>query len=94
MPDLRQAGLDRGAPLSFSFEGCAVQAYAGETIAAALLAAGIRILRQSPRADRPRGAYCWMGICQECTVVVDGQRRPACRTPVTEGLMVSSGTIA
>ena len=93
-PDLREAGLDRGPPLAFSFDGTSVGGFAGESVAAALLAAGIPILRRSPRGDAPRGAFCWMGICQECTVVVDGHRRPACRTPVTEGLAVLSGTIA
>lgn len=91
---LRQAGLDRGPPLAFTFDGGPVRGYAGESVAAALLAAGRPVLRRSPRGDAPRGAFCWMGICQECTVVVDGHRRPACRTPVTDGLTVLSGTIA
>ena len=94
VPDLRQPGTDRGAPLFFTFDGRAVPAYPGETIAAALLAAGIRTLRRSPRADHARGAFCWMGLCQECTVVVGGERKPACRTPVAEGLSVLPGTIA
>ena len=92
--NLREAGLDRGPPLAFTFDGAPVRGYAGESVAAALLATGIPLLRRSPREDAPRGAFCWMGICQECTVVVDGHRRPACRTPVTEGLAVLSGTIA
>ena len=91
---LRQAGVDRGPPLAFTFDGEAVEGYAGESVAAALLAAGRPVLRRSPRGDAPRGAFCWMGLCQECTVVVDGHRRPACRTPVTEGLAVVSGTVA
>ena len=91
---LRQAGIDRGPPLAFTFDARQVDGYEGESIAAALLAAGITALRRSPRDGAPRGAFCWMGLCQECTVVVDGHRRPACRTPVTEGLAVVSGTVA
>ncbi len=92
--DLREAGLDRGPPLGFTFDGAPVRGFAGESVAAALLAAGITTLRRSPNGDAPRGAFCWMGICQECTVVVDGRRRPACRTSVREGAAVLSGTIA
>ena len=93
-PGLREGGLDRGPPLAFTFDGAPVGGYAGESVAAALLAAGISTLRRSPRDGAPRGAFCWVGICQECTVVVDGRRRPACGTAVTEGLVVLSGTIA
>lgn len=93
-PDLREAGVDRGPPLAFTFDGAPISGFDGESVAAALLAAGIPMLRRSPKDDAPRGAFCWMGICQECTVVVGGHRRPACRTPVTEGLTVVSGTIA
>ncbi|WP_131113882.1 (2Fe-2S)-binding protein [Lichenihabitans psoromatis] len=91
---LRAADIQRGEPLAFSFDGVVVPAYAGESVAAALLAAGIRILRASPRNAQPRGAFCWMGLCQECTVVVDHVRRPACRVIVREGMQVMSGTIA
>ncbi|MGI3903611.1 MAG: (2Fe-2S)-binding protein [Janthinobacterium lividum] len=93
-PDLREAELDRGLPLAFTFDGAPVRGYAGESVAAALLATGLPLLRRSPREGAPRGAFCWMGICQECTVVIDGHRRPACRTPVTQNLTVLSGTIA
>ncbi len=93
-PDLREAGLDRGPSLGFTFDGAAMRGYAGETVAAALLAAGLVALRRSPRGDAPRGAFCWMGVCQECTVVIDGHRRPACRTALAEGMTVLSGTVA
>lgn len=92
--DLREAGIARGPALAFTFDGRPVRGFAGESVAAALLAAGITTLRRSPRDGAPRGAFCWMGVCQECTVVVDGQRRPACRMPVAAGLVVLPGTIA
>lgn len=92
--DLREPGVERGPALAFTFDGMPVRGFAGESVAAALLAAGITAMRRSPRDGAPRGAFCWMGICQECTVVVDGQRRPACRTPVAPGLVVLPGTIA
>jgi D-hydroxyproline dehydrogenase subunit gamma len=81
-------------PVRFTFDGNPVDAYAGESVAAALLAAGCRTLRESPNEHAPRGAFCWMGLCQECTVEVDGIRRPACHTECADGLVVRKGTIA
>jgi succinate dehydrogenase/fumarate reductase-like Fe-S protein len=78
----------------FTFEGNAIDAFAGESVAAALLAAGYSTLRESPTGHASRGAFCWMGLCQECTVVVNGVRRPACRTECADGLVVRKGTIA
>jgi predicted molibdopterin-dependent oxidoreductase YjgC len=89
---LRSTGVTRGAPLRFLFNGKPIDAFVGETVASALLAAGVRSLRASPRAGAPRATFCWMGICQECTVVVDGVRRPACRTEVRNGMEVFAGS--
>ena len=90
---LRGANVRRGKPVRFSFEGGPIEAYEGESVAAALLAAGHRVLRDSPNGHAPRGAFCWMGLCQECVVEVNGVRRAACRTPCSEGLLVKKGTI-
>ena len=74
----------------FRFDDVEVEAYEGESIAAALLAAGVTTLRRAPADDAPRGAFCWMGICQECVVRVDGVAVEACRTAVVDGLSVRS----
>ncbi len=87
------AAVDRGAAVRFTFDGVSVTAYAGESVAAALFAAGIRDLRKSPRAGTPRGMFCLMGVCQECVVWIDGRHRPACQAAVREGLAARSGTI-
>lgn len=92
--DLRAGGVQRGEALQFSFDGQAVTGFPGESVAAALMATGLRCLRESPRDGAPRGAFCWMGLCQECVVVVDGVRRPACRLLVSDGLVVMPGTVA
>jgi len=68
-----------------------IDAHPGESLAAALLAAGIRCLRHSPRHGEPRGAFCFMGACQECLLTVDGRRVLACQETVREGLRVSTG---
>ena len=90
---LREAAVRRGAPVRFTFENRVVEAYEGELLAAALLAAGWSALRDSPNGQQARGAFCWMGLCQECIVVVDGIRQPACRTACRAGLVVRKGTI-
>ena len=64
---------------------------AGRSVAAALLAVGIRKLRESPRAGGPRGAFCMMGVCQECVVHIDGHLRQACMVPVMPGLSIKLG---
>ena len=75
--------------LTFTFEGEAIAARAGETIAAALTAAGVKILRIT-RDGEPRGIYCGMGICQECLVEIDGQPSVrACMTKATAGSSIS-----
>lgn len=62
---------------------------AGMSLAAALAAVGRRVLRRSPRGRLPRGAFCFMGVCQECVVLVDGHVARACMTEVQPGLSVS-----
>ena len=83
----------RDAAIEFLFDGCKVRACAGESIACALFAAGIRTLRHSPRTGMARGMFCLMGSCQECAVWVDGRRVPACQEPARDGLDVKSGEL-
>lgn len=53
---LRQGGLiDREAQLGFRFEGHAYQGLAGDTLASALLANGLRTVGRSFKYHRPRG---------------------------------------
>jgi len=80
--------IQRSALVSFSFDGALVEGHAGEPLAAALLRAGHLRLRAAPNDDAPRGAFCCMGLCQECLVSVQGQRVEACRTEVAANLVV------
>jgi predicted molibdopterin-dependent oxidoreductase YjgC len=89
----RATGIERGSGVRIVFDGRPIEAFLGESVASALLAAGIRSLRASPRTGAPRGAFCWMGICQECVVVSDGVRHPACRLEVQDGMVIISGTV-
>jgi aerobic-type carbon monoxide dehydrogenase small subunit (CoxS/CutS family) len=77
----RIAGTGGDEAFDLRVDGELVPAHAGETIAAALLAAGRRALRETARRREPRGLYCAMGVCGECVMVVDGE--PGVRTCVT-----------
>lgn len=77
------------ATLRISFEGCPLPARPGDSVAAALLAAGITHVRDSPVSGAPRGPFCMMGVCFDCLVEIDGvASRQACLTPVAEGMSV------
>jgi aerobic-type carbon monoxide dehydrogenase small subunit (CoxS/CutS family) len=81
--------LPQGRRIDFTFDGAAVEGREGEPIAAALFAAGYRVLRTMPRFGGARGAYCMIGRCTDCMVVANGiPNVPACLTPVTPGLDV------
>ncbi|MBI4672941.1 MAG: (2Fe-2S)-binding protein [Chloroflexi bacterium] len=78
--------LERGVPFTITVNGQAIEAYAGESIATALLAAGHRAFRKSDAGDAPRGLFCGMGICFDCLVTVDGlPNQRACMTEAREG---------
>jgi predicted molibdopterin-dependent oxidoreductase YjgC len=80
-----------GASLSFSFDGQAMTARAGDTVAAALLANGVQACRRTPVSGAPRGPYCMMGVCFECLVVIDGVgNRQGCLVPLREGMRIET----
>jgi D-hydroxyproline dehydrogenase subunit alpha len=68
-----------------------VDAYTGESVAAALTAAGIVALHEAADGT-PRGVFCGMGVCSECLVRVNGGGiYRACMLPVREGMAVNRG---
>ena len=84
-------GVARGAPLTILMDGNPVTAYPGETVGAALLAVGHRVLRTTAVRGEPRGLFCGMGVCYDCLVVIDGRpSRRACMTYVEEGMRVET----
>lgn len=87
MPRLTRSST---ATVSFTFEDQQVEAQAGDTVAAALLAAGICDLRTTPVSGAPRGPLCMMGVCFDCLAQIDGAgNQQACMREVSEGMCVS-----
>ena len=62
-----------GRRVTFTFDGRELEGLAGEPIAAALHACGVRVLAHSPVRHRPRGFYCAIGNCSSCLMTVDGE---------------------
>jgi len=87
MDGLRIPCPGRGPRIRFRLDGQEMEGHEGESLAAALLAAGMRSLRRD-LSGAPRGAFCLMGVCQDCLVRVDGVPVEACRTALREGLDV------
>jgi D-hydroxyproline dehydrogenase subunit gamma len=92
MPGLPRIGSkDAWRPeVRFQVDGATFSAPEGETLAAALYASGLRSLRRNAEDGGLRGAFCFMGVCQECVVTIDGCAVEACRISVREGLRVET----
>ena len=83
--------LDEAGAISVTLEfaGQPLAARAGDSVAAAMLSAGLLAGRETPVSGAPRGPFCMMGACFECLVEIDGEpNRQACMTPVAEGMKV------
>ena len=81
-----------GKTLTFQYNGKPYTALHGDTVAAALLAHGVRQLRVHEESGSPRGFYCNIGHCYECRVTINN--RPgvrACLTLVEADMEVFSG---
>lgn len=75
--------------ISFEFEGRTLKAAEGESLAGALLLAGISTFRSTVKSGASRGPYCMMGVCFECLVEVDGRpNQQACMIEVRDGMSV------
>ena len=70
-------------------EGREVQAREGQTLAMALLGAGVVPFRRTAVSGAPRTPLCLMGVCFDCLVEVDGsQNVQSCLVEVREGMQV------
>lgn len=79
------------ANVVISVDGAKVTARAGDTVAAALLAAGLTATRTTPVSGAPRAPYCMMGVCFECLVTIDDVgNRQGCLVPVSDGMRIDT----
>ncbi len=81
----------KGAPVSFLFDGKEMQGFEGEPVAMALKAAGVLKHRETARLHKPRGIFCAIGRCTDCVMVVDGvPNTRTCITPLKQGMVVQT----
>jgi sarcosine oxidase subunit alpha len=78
--------IDRSTPIPFRFDGRSYTGLAGDTLASALLANGIRVVARSFKFHRPRGIYsCGVEEPNALLEVDSGARAvPSERAPVIE----------
>lgn len=63
-----------GPEFGVRVDGRPLRVLPGQTLAAALWAAGIVAWRTSRVTGEPRGAFCGIGACFDCLVTVNGVR--------------------
>lgn len=90
-----RVGTGAADSVTILVDGRPVAARASDTVAAALLAAGILSLRVNAADRSPRGPYCLMGVCQDCRVEIDGEPDvQSCTASVRDGMRVVLGRAA
>ena len=83
--------FDKTQKITFAFNGKSLEGYEGETIAAALHAAGVKVLSHSLEKHRPRGFYCAIGNCSACLMEVNGEANVrTCVEPLKEGMIIKT----
>jgi predicted molibdopterin-dependent oxidoreductase YjgC len=79
------------ATVEVTIDGRSTRARVGDTVAAALISAGVLASRAADVSGAPRAPYCMMGVCFECLVTVDGVgNRQGCLVPVQSGMRVDT----
>ena len=77
--------------VTITVDGVEIQAIEGEMIAAALTAAGIKTFRHTHKNNEPRGIFCGIGRCTDCTMTVNGAPNVrTCVRPVEDKMVIES----
>jgi predicted molibdopterin-dependent oxidoreductase YjgC len=83
LPDLGREAV------SVTIDGVPVDARAGDSVAAALLAAGHLASRTTALSGAPRGPFCLMGTCFDCLVTIDDRpNQQGCMVTVAAGMRI------
>ena len=90
MSMFKQPSQKIGKTVTIEFEGNVLQVPETMTVAAVVLShAGKKHTRRSPVSGQERAPYCFMGVCHECLVEIDGvPNQQACLIEVKEGMKI------
>ncbi len=89
---LRIENVQRGDELQIEIDGKPLPAFAGESVAAALLSAGFFLCQR--HTNRPLGVFCNIGQCCSCLMTINGVSGVrACQTPVSPVLKVETRSV-
>jgi sarcosine oxidase subunit alpha len=81
----------RGKKVEFYFNRERMVGYSNETVAAALIANGVKVFRYSKKKKRKRGLFCAIGKCSSCLVEINGvPNQMACLRKVKEGMVIKT----
>ena len=93
---LTLAGAQPQPEIQVDLDGSPLRVLPGQSLAAALLAAGYSSWRtgtRGPGPDRARGLFCGIGVCFDCLVTVNGRPdQRACLISPAPGDQVRSQT--
>ena len=82
---------DTPATFTIELDGDAIPVEPGQSVAAALIAAGRRSWRRTRTGDRPRGVFCGIGVCFDCLATINGTpNRRACLVEAQPGDVVTT----
>ncbi|MBE0664469.1 MAG: (2Fe-2S)-binding protein [Candidatus Aminicenantes bacterium] len=89
--NLRIASVQRRPAIHISVNGRMIEATPGETVLAALTAAGFNVLKKSNVYGEARGPFCGMGVCYECLVTINGvPKQRSCMTEVEDNMEIQT----
>ena len=81
------------SPVTVWFCDQQIDAAPGDSVAAALLSAGISTFGRTPVRGAPRAPFCMIGNCYDCLVQIDGEANlQACITVVRPGMRIRPHT--
>ena len=81
---------ETGTTVVIEFEGTRLTVPAGITVAAAVMGqTGEHYIRRSPAGGEKRAPFCFMGVCHECLMEIDGvPDQQACIIEVKDGMNI------
>jgi len=95
MTDLLFSCLLKDSPMCpITVNGVEHQVPARLSVAAALLYLGNLAIRKHPVSSEARAPFCYMGVCFECLVIIDGQHKQrACLREVMPHMCIATAMV-